>query len=99
MTASKVRLLFSLRAFALLIAAGITGGAYAAEIQMQVQAAPSSQSALSPTGKLLTIEDAVRIGLANHPRIKSANERVGSQQAILGQQMSAYYPGITLGNN
>jgi outer membrane protein TolC len=99
MTAPKLRRLFSLRAFALLLAAGFTGGAYAAEIQMQVQAAPPSQSALSPTGKLLTIEDAVRIGLANHPRIKSANERVGSQQAILGQQMSAYYPGITLGNN
>src|SRR5262245_32267263 len=65
----------------------------AAELQMQVQAVPP-QSALSPTGKLLTIEDAVRIGLENHPRIRSANERVSSQQAILGQQMSAYYPSI-----
>ena len=31
----------------------------------------------SPTGKLLTIEDAVRIGLDNHPRIK-ASERTES---------------------
>jgi outer membrane protein len=70
----------------------------AAEIQLQVQAAPSTQSSLSPTGKLLTIEDAVRIGLDNHPRIKSANERVGSQEAVLGQQMAAYYPTINFNN-
>jgi len=41
----------------------------------------------------------VRIGLDNHPRIKSANERVGSQQAVLGQQMSAYYPTISMSNS
>ncbi len=70
----------------------------AAEIQLQVQAAPSTQGSLSPTGKLLTIEDAVRIGLDNHPRIKSANERVGSQEAVLGQQMAAYYPTINFNN-
>src|SRR6266550_2692566 len=68
----------------------------AAEIQMQVQAPPtSSQTSPSPTGKLLTIEDAVRIGLDNHPRIKAAGERIGSQAAILGQQMGAYYPTIS----
>jgi outer membrane protein len=72
--------------------------AAAAEIQMQVQAVPPPQSALSPTGKLLTIEDAVRIGLDNHPRVKAANERVASQQAVLGQQMSAYYPTLNLSN-
>jgi outer membrane protein TolC len=77
----------------------LTKIAAGAEIQMQVQAAPPPQSALSPTGKLLTIEDAVRIGLDNHPRVKAANERIGSQQAVLGQQMSAYYPSITLNNN
>jgi TolC family type I secretion outer membrane protein len=70
----------------------------AAEIQLQVQAAPSTQSSLSPTGKLLTIQDAVQIGLENHPRIKSANERIGSQEAVLGQQMSAYYPTVSLNN-
>jgi len=71
--------------------------ARAAEIQMQVQAAPTaaaSTSSLSPTGKLLTIEDAVQIGLENHPRIKSASERIGSSQAQLGQQMAAYYPTV-----
>jgi outer membrane protein len=70
----------------------------AADIQMQVQAAPATPSARSPTGQLLTISDAVRIGLENHPRIKSANERVGSLQALLGQQMAAYYPTINFNN-
>jgi outer membrane protein len=79
--------------------AGLAAPVKAAEIQMQVQAAPSTSASPSPTGKLLTIEDAVRIGLDNHPRIKSANERVGSQQAVLGQQMSAYYPTISMSNS
>lgn len=78
---------------------GLIASVRAAEIQMQVQATPSTPASPSPTGKLLTIEDAVRIGLDNHPRIKSANERVGSQQAVLGQQMSAYYPTISMSNS
>ena len=41
----------------------------------------------------------MRIGLDNHPRIKASNERVGSQQAVLGQQMSAYYPTISMNNS
>ena len=77
---------------------GLPGVLQAAEIQMQVQATPPAPGSLSPTGKLLTIEDAVRIGLDNHPRIRSASERIGSQQAILGQQTAAYYPTISLSN-
>ena len=77
---------------------GLPGSVQAAEIQMQVQATPPAPGSLSPTGKLLTIEDAVRIGLDNHPRIRSASERIGSQQAILGQQTAAYYPTISLSN-
>ena len=75
--------------------------AQAAEIQMQVQAvptAPAATSATAPTRKLLTIEDAVRIGLENHPRIRSAGERIGSSQAQLGQQTAAYYPTISFNN-
>jgi outer membrane protein len=78
---------------------GLIASVKAAEIQMQVQAEPATPASPSPTGKLLTIEDAVRIGLDNHPRIKAANERVGSQQAVLGQQMSAYYPTISMSNS
>jgi len=70
----------------------------AAEIQMQVQAVPSAPNSLSPTGKLLTLEDAVQIGLENHPRIKSANERIGSSEALLGQQKAGYYPTVNLNN-
>ena len=78
---------------------GLSASVQAAEIQMQVQATPATPTSPSPTGKLLTIEDAVRIGLDNHPRIKASNERVGSQQAVLGQQMSAYYPTIIMNNS
>ncbi|HEV8721801.1 MAG TPA: TolC family protein [Candidatus Binatia bacterium] len=98
MTWSKLRLVVLPIVCWFLFVIGMTAIAPAAEIQMQVQAAPSTQSAVSPTGMLLTIEDAVRIGLDNHPRIKSANERIGSQQAVLGQQMSAYYPTLNLTN-
>jgi outer membrane protein TolC len=84
--------------YALTQAAALAAVAQAAEIQMQIQALPGAQAPLSPTGKLLTIEDAVRIGLENHPRIRSANERILSQQAILGQQTAAYYPTISLSN-
>ena len=97
MTWSKVGLVILPIAYGVLLVA-FTKNASAAEIQMQVQAVPPPQSALSPTGKLLTIEDAVRIGLDNHPRGKAANERIGSQQAVLGQQMSAYYPTLNLSN-
>ncbi|MGZ8427363.1 MAG: TolC family protein, partial [Candidatus Binatia bacterium] len=88
----------SILAYVLALWAGLANVALAAEIQMQIQAVPGAQASPSPTGKLLTIEDAVRIGLENHPRIKSANERVLSQQAILGQQMAAYYPTVSLSN-
>jgi TolC family type I secretion outer membrane protein len=69
----------------------------AADVALQVQATPATQTPAQ--GKLLTIEDAVRIGLENHPRIRAARERVGSQEAILGQQMSAYYPTINFNNS
>ncbi len=87
-----------LLACALTQVAALAAVAHAAEIQMQIQAVPGAQAPLSPTGKLLTIEDAVRIGLENHPRIRQANERILSQQAIVGQQTSAYYPTVSLSN-
>src|SRR5215472_12095594 len=98
MTQKKFRALLLSTACMLGWSLSFTTALSAADIQMQVQATPSQANALSPTGKLLTIEDAVRIGLENHPRITSAYERVGSQQAVLGQQMSAYYPTILLSN-
>lgn len=50
-------------------------------------------------GKMLTIDDAVRIALENQPRIKAAKEKVGAQQAVLGQQFSAYYPTVVFNNS
>ena len=97
MTRWRVNIVILSIAFAAACCLGRTVPVQAAEIQMQVQAVPA-QSSLSPTGKLLTIEDAILIGLDNHPRIKSASERVLSQQAVLGQQMSAYYPLINMTN-
>ncbi|MGH7769675.1 MAG: TolC family protein [Candidatus Binatia bacterium] len=49
-------------------------------------------------GKELTVEDAVRNALENHPSIKQARERVGAQAAVLRQQFAAYYPTITIRN-
>jgi outer membrane protein len=97
MTASKIFL--SLLILVVAVQDVLICPVFAADIQMQVQSTPANPSSLSPTGKLLTIEDAVRIGLDNHPRIKVANERIGSQQAVLGQQMSAYYPTVTMTNS
>ncbi len=48
--------------------------------------------------KVLRLEDAVRIALENHPSIKAAQEQIGAQQAVLGQQLGAYYPTISLNN-
>ncbi len=71
--------------------------AMAADVALQVQSPPAAQT--PPQDKLLTIGDAVRIGIENHPRIKAARERIGSQEAILGQQMAAYYPTINFNNS
>src|SRR5919106_2726492 len=46
----------------------------------------------------LTLDEAVSMALDNHPNIKAARERIGAQNAVLGQQMGAYYPTITLNN-
>ncbi len=58
----------------------------------------ASKAAQEPAGKVLTIEQAVRIALDNQPRIRAAQERVKAQQAVVRQAKSAYYPSITLSN-
>ncbi len=98
MTVCKNRVAIGLLAYGLAQSARLVTMSQAAEIQMQVQAAPGAQASPAPTRRLLTLEEAVQIGLENHPRIKSAKERVLSQEAILGQQMSAYYPTVTMNN-
>jgi len=60
---------------------------------------PAVQMTLAKEAKVLTLDEAVQIALENHPNIKGARERIGQQQAVLGQQMAAYYPTITLNSN
>ncbi len=58
----------------------------------------TQQAATPADGKLLTLDDAVLIALENHPNLSAARERIGAQQAVLGQQMAAYYPTISFNN-
>jgi outer membrane protein TolC len=47
---------------------------------------------------LLTLDEAILIALGNHPNLRAARERVAAQQAVVGQQMAAYYPTVNLSN-
>jgi TolC family type I secretion outer membrane protein len=46
----------------------------------------------------LTVDEALSLALDNHPNVKAARERIGAQEAVLGQQMGGYYPTITFNN-
>jgi outer membrane protein TolC len=62
-------------------------------------AAPQSAAPAPPgTAPELTLDEAVRTALANHPNVRAAKERIGAQHAVLGQQIAAYYPVISLSN-
>ena len=63
-----------------------------ATLQMTRQAADPSNAAT------LKLDDALLIALENHPSLKAARERIAAQRAVLGQQMAAYYPTISLSN-
>lgn len=53
----------------------------------------------APSGEgVLRLEEAIRIALDNHPKIKEAKENIGVQDAVLGQELSAYYPTVTESN-
>ena len=61
---------------------------------------PQPVQAAQPAGakdpNVLTLDEAVLTALANHPNLKAARERIGAQEAVLGQQMSAYFPTVGL---
>src|SRR5918996_772297 len=46
----------------------------------------------------LSLDQAVLMALDNHPNVRAARERIGAQQAVLGQQMATYYPTISMNN-
>jgi outer membrane protein TolC len=50
------------------------------------------------SGKVLKLDEAIDLALANNPRIKGAEERIKAQEAVLGQQLGAYYPTVTFNN-
>ena len=49
-------------------------------------------------GTGLTLDEVVRTTLENHSSVKSAQYQVGAQEAVLLQQMAAYYPTISFSN-
>jgi outer membrane protein len=57
-----------------------------------------SQTAASQPGNVLTLDEAIQIALENHPSIKVSKERIDTQQAVVGQQMAAYYPLVNMTN-
>ena len=50
-------------------------------------------------GPPLALDEAVRIAVENHSSVKSAQYQVRAQDAVLHQQMAAYYPTIKFDNN
>src|SRR5215510_11915199 len=53
-------------------------------------------SQTSQPGNVLTLDEAIQIALENHPSIRASKERIGAQEAVVGQQMAAYYPLINM---
>jgi outer membrane protein len=83
--------------FALLLIISYPVPSQAADSPVAVQS-PAAQTANPQAAKVLTLDEAIQIGLDNHPSIKAARERIGGQRAVLGQQMAAYYPTIAMNN-
>jgi outer membrane protein len=58
-----------------------------------------SAPAQAVTGKGLALNDVVRIALDNHSSVKSAQYQVNAQDAVVHQQMAAYYPSVTFNSS
>jgi outer membrane protein len=61
----------------------------------QIGAAPAQ----AVSGKGLALNEVVRIALDNHSTVKSAQYQVNAQDAVVHQQMAAYYPTVTFNNS
>ena len=64
-------------------------------------AAPGTISAPAGAqqGTALSLDEVVRIALENHSSVKSAEYQIGAQDAVVHQQMSAYYPTVDFNNS
>jgi outer membrane protein len=61
--------------------------------------APVSASPGAQPGKPLTLDEVVHIALENHSSVKSAQFQIKAQDAVVHQQMAAYYPTINFINS
>jgi outer membrane protein len=61
--------------------------------------APVSASPGAQPGKPITLDEVVRIALENHSSVKSAHFQVKAQDAVVHQQMAAYYPSVNFNNS
>src|SRR5690242_14755435 len=79
----------------------ITSRAFCADTAGAPPQAPQSGSVQTqPTpSKGLSVTDVVRIALDNHSSVKSAQYQVNAQDAVVHQQMAAYYPTISFNNS
>lgn len=87
---------FSLVAIFLLLLSLESEAAEVSDLRSMAGTSPPKEE----TGQgVLTLEEAIRIALENHPGITAAQERAKAQQAVVGQQIAAYYPTITFNNS
>lgn len=71
----------------------LSAAAPAASSTVAVAQTPQPQT---DPAKLLTLDDALLIALANHPNLSAARARIYAQQSVVGQQMAAYFPTLTM---
>jgi outer membrane protein len=64
-----------------------------ADMPVVPQGSPTAPGA-AQSGKVLTLEEVVRIAVDNHSSVKSAQFQIQAQDAVVHQQMAAYYPTI-----
>lgn len=53
----------------------------------------------APSGTGLPLDEVVRIALESHSSVKSAQYQINAQDAVVHQQMAAYYPTISFNNS
>jgi TolC family type I secretion outer membrane protein len=73
--------------------------AKAADISGVASQAPVGAPPGGQPGKPLALDEVVRIALENHSSVKSAQFQVRAQDAVVHQQMAAYYPTVNFNNS
>jgi outer membrane protein len=85
---------FSLIVFLSLPSVGSPAEAPASSVQGAGPGSPEAQAA-----KSLALDEVVRIALENHSSVKNAQFQINAQDAVMHQQMAAYYPTISFNNS